>query len=191
MKCAYHPEHDAVTRCARCQTPLCGECSAGRKTASVLCPRCEALTAAGDLVESVSQRKEQHRVRKSARQERVRRKARYWRWGLWGALLVSIAVMTFHIGNWLSEDASNRPLRAGTYQTDRQADQCIERLWRVAARLQQDRQPGPGTVCPATGKPYIVSDEKGDWVARCPNPKAHGVQAIRIRKGHPVPEVIP
>jgi len=63
MKCAYHPEREAVGLCSMCRKPLCEECG-GQKAGTVrLCSRCTALSAARDAANGEVERQAKHKQR--------------------------------------------------------------------------------------------------------------------------------
>ncbi len=66
MKCAYHPEKEAVNNCSMCRKPLCEECGEQKEGANVLCSRCAALSAAQDAVNGEDERQVEHDAKKSA-----------------------------------------------------------------------------------------------------------------------------
>ena len=65
MKCAYHPQKEAVVSCGMCRKPLCEECGEQKAGANILCSRCAALSAARDAVTGEDERQEKHEERKS------------------------------------------------------------------------------------------------------------------------------
>ncbi|MEA3307056.1 MAG: hypothetical protein U9Q34_04660 [Elusimicrobiota bacterium] len=65
-----------------------------------------------------------------------------------------------------------RPLRMGTYHTDKTTDKCIANIWRIASG------DSPEITCPETNAPY-KQDEKGIY---CPNPQKHGLVDIYFDK---------
>jgi len=65
MKCAYHPQKEAVVSCGMCRKPLCEECGEQKAGANVLCSRCDALSAARDAVTGEDERQEKHEEKKS------------------------------------------------------------------------------------------------------------------------------
>ena len=58
MKCKFHPAVDAVAKCAKCTTPLCGICAnfTGKAT---LCDGCVESAAADEFVSSQNRRSEE------------------------------------------------------------------------------------------------------------------------------------
>jgi hypothetical protein len=65
-----------------------------------------------------------------------------------------------------------RPLRMGTYQTDKATDKCIENIWKIASGNSKK------TYCPVSKAPYKET-EKGIY---CPNPEKHGFKNIYFDK---------
>lgn len=66
MKCAYHPQKEAVNKCGMCQKPLCEECGEAKVGANVLCSRCAALSAAQAAMSGEGDRWAEHEAKKSA-----------------------------------------------------------------------------------------------------------------------------
>ena len=65
MKCAYHPEKEAVGNCGRCRKPLCEECGGQKGGANALCSRCTALSAAHDAANGEDERQLKHEEKKT------------------------------------------------------------------------------------------------------------------------------
>lgn len=76
MKCAYHPNKEAVTRCSLCQKPLCEECASSADGKDVVCSRCSILEAARDASQGVDERREEMEEKRLSRQARSKRKSR-------------------------------------------------------------------------------------------------------------------
>ena len=65
MKCAYHPQKEAVGRCGMCRKPLCEECGDQKAGANMICSRCAALSAAQDAAKGEDVRQIKHEEKKS------------------------------------------------------------------------------------------------------------------------------
>jgi len=65
MKCAYHPQEEAVSNCSMCRKPLCEKCGEQRAGANVLCSRCAALSAARAAATGEDERQVEHEEKKS------------------------------------------------------------------------------------------------------------------------------
>ncbi len=65
MKCAYHPDKEAIGSCGMCRKPLCEECGEQRGGADVLCSRCIAQSAAQAAAKGEDARKIEHEKKKS------------------------------------------------------------------------------------------------------------------------------
>lgn len=77
MRCAYHPDRNAVAECSQCKRPLCEECAAADKGAKLpVCGRCLILTAAEDAAQVLDERKEKREERRRAMDLKGRRKKR-------------------------------------------------------------------------------------------------------------------
>jgi hypothetical protein len=189
MKCYYHPEKETGVQCGQCKKPLCDQCAVPRGS-GFLCNLCIAREAAREAVDGIDQRVEEKRRKADERKERKRFKKILWFALQWGIVLVGLCVMAYQVPDLISVLKDEKPLRNGTYKTDAKTDDCIRNLWRVAKILQEGRQPGNDILCPASKKPFIVTEEDGDVVARSPNPELYGFREIRVSKKRPVPEVI-
>jgi hypothetical protein len=66
MKCAYHPQKEAVGSCSMCRKPLCEECGGQNLGTNVLCSRCVALSAARAASEGEEARQASHEEKKLA-----------------------------------------------------------------------------------------------------------------------------
>jgi hypothetical protein len=106
-------------------------------------------------------------------------------------LLFCLAVITCQMPKLLASFKAEKPLRLGTYETDAKTDQCIANLWHLARLLQDNGRIDDEVVCPASGKPYIVTGEGADFVVRCPEPSTHGFREISASTSSPRPKVIP
>jgi hypothetical protein len=76
MKCTYHPNKDAVTKCSQCQKPLCDECAASGNDQEVVCSRCAILLAAQDASLGVDERGEEREDKRQAMEAKGKRKSR-------------------------------------------------------------------------------------------------------------------
>jgi hypothetical protein len=104
-------------------------------------------------------------------------------------ILVAVAIMTLQIPRLISAVKGERPLRQGTYATDKETDQCIKNLWHIVRLIQEGKAPGKDIVCPISKKPYVIRDIGKDVVVSCPNPELHGFKEIRVSKRRPIPEI--
>jgi len=76
MKCAYHPQKDAVTKCSQCQKPLCEECAASVIDKEAVCSRCAILVAAQDASLGVDERREEREDKRQAIEAKGKKKSR-------------------------------------------------------------------------------------------------------------------
>ncbi|MBW2354264.1 MAG: B-box zinc finger protein [Deltaproteobacteria bacterium] len=86
MKCAYHSQREAVTRCSRCDKPLCEECAPFNKEGKVVCSRCAILDAAHDASVGVDERREEREEKRLSIEAKARRKSR--------VLMLAVLVLT-------------------------------------------------------------------------------------------------
>ncbi len=77
MKCAYHPDQEADTLCAKCNTPLCGRCTGNTsEEGENICVRCVAVLAAADFGQDKNRRLEEAEQRRQALREEKKRRSR-------------------------------------------------------------------------------------------------------------------
>lgn len=81
-----------------------------------------------------------------------------------------------------------KPVRWGTYDTDRDTDRCIMNLWKAFSTLRSGEK--NALSCPLTGAAYIVVDGPGGKIVRCPNPDRHGLNDLRAGGERGVPEAV-
>jgi len=106
-------------------------------------------------------------------------------------LVASIVIIIFQAPNLMTViNKGNKPLRHGTLETDKRTDACLQILWKVSALLQQGRLPDKTLLCPASQKPFMVTEIAGDIIVSSPNPELYGFKAMRVSKKNPVPELI-
>jgi len=190
MKCYYHLDREARTQCNHCKEPLCDQCAIPNDNV-FLCSRCIAVEAARDAAEGIGQRLEEKQRKAEMLEERNRFKRTLRCALLWGTFIIALCVIIYQLPGLLRVlQNDDKPLRNGTSETNAITDECIVNLWKVARLLQEEKLPGPELVCPASKKPFIISREAGDVVARSPNPELYGFKEIRVSKLRPVPEVI-
>ena len=190
MKCTYHHHKDAVTNCSQCQKPLCDECAIPERGKSFICSRCAALKASQDVVQEIDKRIEEKEGKKQEREIGKRRKSKIWVVSQLVIIAACIAIIAIQVPRLMSTLEEEKPIRYGTYSTDAQTDQCIRNLWRISKLLQEGKLPGKDIVCPASKKPYVMTETGGDIVVRSPNPQLYGFKEIRVSKNKPVPELI-
>jgi len=190
MRCHYHPDRDAEKVCNSCRESLCDSCAIPKDN-HFLCSRCIALEAAKAVADGVDWHMEEKQEKADIQKEKGRRKKR-WRIGLqWGLLVIALCVIIYQLPDLMGLAGNKeRPLRNGTYETNAITDECINNLWKVARILQEGDLPGPELVCPASQRPFVISYENGDVIARSPNPELYGLKEIRVSRLRPVPEVI-
>lgn len=106
-------------------------------------------------------------------------------------LLTCLAIIAFRMPALFAAFETAPPLREGTHRTDAETDRCVRNLWRISRILQDGGLPGNDIVCPASGRPYIITGSGRDAVARCPAPELHGVGEISVSRDSPRPKVEP
>jgi len=190
MKCRYHLNSEAKTQCHDCKEPLCDQCAIPKGDV-FFCSRCIIIEAARDAADSIDQRMEEKHRKAEAFENRKKFKKTLLRALQLGIVVAGLCVIAYQLPAFIRASKNeNKPLRNGTIETTALTDECISNLWKVARLLQEEKLPGPELVCPASKKPFVISHEDGDVVARSPNPGLYGFKEIRVSKLHPVPEVI-
>ena len=99
MKCSYHPQKDAVSKCSLCEKPLCTECAGFEEKGDVVCSRCSILSAARDAAQGIGEREEEREERMQAR---GRKKSRV---SLIFILALTVVVVAVNLYFYLSIDA--------------------------------------------------------------------------------------
>ena len=107
---------------------------------------------------------------------------------------VSLAVVLVQIPSLRASLAPQASLRAGVQETDRETDACIDTLWAIAAVLREGESADVLKRLPlsepVTHAAYAVSEEGGEIVVACPNPRVHGLSRLRITEHAPMPEAV-
>ena len=73
MKCAYHSDKEAVTKCAQCLKPICEECVLSGRGKEALCSRCAILMAAHDAYRIVDELREKREAKRQAMEAKGKR----------------------------------------------------------------------------------------------------------------------
>ena len=190
MRCAYHPDREAVLQCSQCQKPLCDQCAFSKSGSRVLCSRCSALIAAEDVLVDIRQRRENKTTRKHEDQERKKRKGKMLLALQLLALMAALVVIIVLAPRIAADLKGSKPIRSGTYATNKNTDQCINNLWRISRLLQEGKTSGDAIVCPESGRPYSLVEREGDIVVYCANPELHGFRELRVSRKYPRPEIV-
>ena len=176
-----------MTQCANCGRALCSECALSKGGQTFICSRCAALSAAQDTVDGIDRRLEQEEERRQVEDEKKKKKSTLYRVFQWVVIFICMGVIATQIPRIISAFEEDKPLRQGTYSTDAQTDLCLKNLWQISRGLHEGKLPGNKIVCPETGKRYVVTEEMGDVIVKCPNPEAHGFLEIRVSLWEPAP----
>lgn len=107
---------------------------------------------------------------------------------LYGICLVCLIVIAWRGPSFVQSLQPQHPIRTGPYTTRGDCDGCVENLWVYSAALIDGRRLPDDLVCPATDKPYLVTESTAGIVASCPNPAEHGLAALSVGRGVRVPE---
>jgi len=190
MNCKYHPDRKTDLKCSHCREPLCDQCALPQANGTFMCSRCIALAAAQDVTDGIESRIQGRERNEEIQEARVKRKRKIRVAFQWGIVVTGLVVIAIQMSETAASFKEKKPLRYGTYQTDAKTDQCIKNLWKVARLLQEGKMPEKEIYCPASKEPYVITEEKGDIVARSPHPEFYGFKEIRVSKNRPVPEVI-
>jgi hypothetical protein len=106
---------------------------------------------------------------------------------LWGALVAIILILVWRFMAIAPLIQPERPLRNGTYETDHLTDLCIEQLWKLSKKLQENSLPESFPLCPESGRSYLLLQEEDDIVIHCPTPGEHGLTHLSVSLRSPVP----
>lgn len=190
MGCYYHSDTDAVTQCSVCKKNLCGECSFTQPEGSTFCSRCLALEAARDASNNIDTRIKERAGKEKSRESKRRKLKRLGLTAQIAVILLCLVTILLYMPKIINGFNNNKPLRHGTYKTDKYSDKCISDLWRISKMLQQGQIPGDNIVSPVSSKPYEIIRTENDIIVRCPDPERYGLKDIRVSKLNPVPEVV-
>jgi HPt (histidine-containing phosphotransfer) domain-containing protein len=140
------------------------------------CPQCIV-----DKQEKVIEKSEEKATGKKKRDKRVL-------WISFMLLLIAacMAVLIVQIPKILDGTRPGKPIRQGTYETDRTTDECIKNLWIISKALQENKAPDSSIRCPATDEPYRIETTK----AYCPNPDKHNLKSLSVGKETKIPEAV-
>lgn len=155
-----------------------------------MCSRCIALTAAQDVTDGMERRVQERERKEETQEARIARKRRIRIASQWSVIVMGLMLIAIRMSAITDSFKEEKPLRAGTYETDAKTDQCIKNLWKIAKLLQEGKMPEKEFFCPASKKPYIVIEEEGDVLVRTPHPELYGFKEIRVSMKRPVPELI-
>lgn len=116
-------------------------------------------------------------------------KSRTWKIVISGIILLFIFTAILQAPRLTTIFKDDKPIRAGTYSTDRLADQCIKNLWHISSLLQKDKVTFSDYFCPASKKPYVIITTDENMIVSCPNPGLHNLTGLSVSKKSPVPKV--
>jgi len=190
MKCFYHPENDADSKCSLCGSGLCNQCIALEENDQILCSRCVAKAAAGDVKTGMDIRqteKNEREEKKTLKQLQVKKFNKIIKYG---TLLLCLIILAIKIPMTFQALEEKQPLRIGTYETDHETDECIKILWNISKLIQEGKRPGEEFICPKSGKAFQIIESDTDIIVRNPAPELYGFKDIRVSKMKPVPELI-
>jgi CheY-like chemotaxis protein len=194
-ECAHHPGIAAVGRCGRCGNSFCAQClTLTEPDGSRYCNKCAFKSAVETSVEDQAEKEAEQRERGAARESREQKRERRRKVILLTGIGACLLIIAFQLSPFSPRGIGGlrqRPARFGPMATDSKTDQCLNNLWEIARMLQEGEELDPSLKCPASGKPYKVSFERGKIIVRCPTPGRHGVSELLVSKDPPIPEVMP
>jgi len=97
MKCAFHPDREAKTRCVKCKKATCDECAIPARGKGFICSRCAALEAAQEVTQGAFERRDERDEQKLA-QEAKKRKKRYNRYiaiGVFALVVIAVNIVLY------------------------------------------------------------------------------------------------
>ncbi len=102
MKCAYHPQEEAISNCRMCRKPLCEKCGEQREGANVLCSRCAALSAAQAAANGEDERQTEHEAKKSV----AAKKGKKPHVAMIAVIILSVIVLLANVYMYMGPDVS-------------------------------------------------------------------------------------
>lgn len=169
-------------KCDRCDSLISGSIQSARD-GGTYCRTC-TLQIATEIVSKA----ESDEAKRQA--EIARKKSRAGRGSLvfqYLIILTGIIFIILQVPSISRSLQSEKPLRYGTYETDRAADKCISNLWEISGLLQQGQPPGDDLTCPVSAKAYVLTRKNGRLTVSCPNPGLHRLRVLQVSRGAPVP----
>jgi hypothetical protein len=97
-------------------------------------------------------------------------------------ILLSTIAIRLNSPELMAASIMKKPLRSGSYLTDRKTDLCISNLWAITSALRANL-PAPVLTCPVSSEPYQIFVDS----ASCPNPKLHEAIALHGNKTSVIP----
>jgi len=97
-----------------------------------------------------------------------------------------VVVLAMQIPKIINETKPGKPIRQGTYETDKTADECIKNLWLISKSFQENKPPDASLRCPSTKMPYRIESGR----AYCPNPDKHSLKSLSVSKETKIPEAV-
>jgi hypothetical protein len=173
-------QHNRAEYCRGCGKPLAADGGdEPRGEGDAYCPQCVITRAESYIREPAAEKPKLERLREK----------RVWKIALALVLVLCLGIIVYQMPRLLASLQAPKPIRMGSYVTDEVADKCLKNLWQLAFELQQGKRgAGPALVCPASGKPYVISPKANPEI-HCPNPGSHGFRDILVSKRNPVPEL--
>ncbi len=145
-----------------------------------------AFQALDDSENQRKERPEQIGIQDTRREGRKR----LWLLAQYAILIICTAIVIYQIPKLVPTFGhGERPLRDGTYATDKRTDECIDNLWKISGLLQKGEPIMDDILDPASNKPYVVTKTRDDVIVSSPRPELYGLKVLRVSKKHPVPRV--
>jgi hypothetical protein len=112
-----------------------------------------------------------------------------WRYLRWALILICLAICVYFVMHNKKLFTGKPPIRNGSYRTDTVTDKCIQNLWGISALMQSQKSIPKELTCPASGKPYIVTEQEDMTIVSCPNPAKHKCSILEVNSKKMIPEV--
>jgi len=119
----------------------------------------------------------------AAKAEAGRKPSLNWKKAVYIALIAACAATIYlNLPELMAASLMKKPLRTGSYLTDKKTDLCICNLWAIAAAMREGAEL-PALTCPVSDAPYIITKDS----VSCPSPDGHGALRLYADKHNVIP----
>ncbi len=170
MKCIYHPDTEAVSRCAICRKPICSACDLKENDSDHVCINCAGKQYHKDVVEqknSAEQKRSQPKSLFSPKTQMI----------LIALILVGLVVIIY-----TQREIPPEPFNPETATPAELAQYCILNLDEMAFKLKSVDKIDESHVKPFCAYPLIPFEEDMFISIDAPDPTSYGFTHLRINR---------
>ena len=168
MKCAIHPNTDAVAQCAICSKPICQKCTIDHG-GKVICFDC----AAADFGNEQNQKVE------DAEQQREAKKRLPLRYQI-GIVVVCVIGIIVQM-SFLVPMVDEAPV-IDTSDSETLAEQCLGTLSEAHVFVHQGQRLNQSDVDDVCLPPLVLSETSKEIIVESPDPDLYGFKLLRVNR---------